>query len=119
MRVRREQGSFEAFIRIAKHFGFGCGALCFALAPASAQKYGVTVAPPPVTLPPSPTSPPPNSVYPYPAYPLPGWVRPNSVRCEQDRLLTDATPCGMESPVQLPPCQQDRLLTDHTPCTKQ
>jgi hypothetical protein len=47
------------------------------------------------------------------------------MRCEQDRLLTDASPCGKETeePVLLTPrkkirCEQDRLLTDTTSCDR-
>ena len=66
--------------------------------------------------------------------PLPSWVHPNTPRCEQDRLLTDTSPCGAAAyqhrggisgasdPTigamrkRIPPCQMDRLLTDTTPC---
>jgi glycine/D-amino acid oxidase-like deaminating enzyme len=97
-------------IAICATFGFMAG-------PVQAQT-GMTVSPPPP--PPVHVGPPPAYPYPYPVYPLPGWVHPDSVRCEQDRLLTDTRPCGSqtESATPLPPCQQDRLLTDTTPCTK-
>ena len=53
-------------------------------------------------------------------------VRPRvRVRCEQDRLLTDTSPCGKETaePILLTPkklmrCEQDRLLTDTRPCER-
>lgn len=53
-------------------------------------------------------------------------VRPRSrVRCEQDRLLTNTSPCGSETeePILLAPkkvvqCEQDRLLTDTRSCTR-
>jgi hypothetical protein len=67
------------------------------------------------------------SPYPYPyAYPYLPIVPKAKVRCEQDRLLTDTTPCGEETaepvviaPKKLKRCEQDRLLTDTTPCEPQ
>jgi hypothetical protein len=60
--------------------------------------------------------------YPYPILPL--HARPK-VRCEQDRLLTGATPCGDETaePLVIVPkkkkrCEMDRLITDTTPCER-
>ncbi|MBA2934973.1 hypothetical protein HZF05_12775 [Sphingomonas sp. CGMCC 1.13654] len=83
-------------------------------APSIAQGATAVIVPPPPPAP-APSAP----AYPYPVYPLPGWVHPDGMRCEQDRLLTDRTPCGAQTEAQqLPPCQQDRLLTDRTPCTK-
>jgi len=101
-------------------------------APAIAQSTAVTVQPAParpVHRPPPPTP------YPYPVYPTPAWVHPNAIRCEQDRLLTDTTPCGagtgqpevvgrtadgalVSVPDRPRRCEQDKLLTDGTPCTR-
>jgi hypothetical protein len=91
-------------------------AACFVPVASLAQPAAMVVAPSPAPA----HSPSPPSTYPYPAYPVPDWVHPNSVRCEQDRLLTDTTPCGpaTERSNPLPPCQQDRPLADRTPCTK-
>jgi len=91
-------------------------ATCFVIFPVEAQYAGVAADS--MHLPDH--RPPPQPPYPYPTYPLPTWVHPNSVRCEQDRLLTDNTPCGpeTESSSPLKTCQQDRLLTDTTPCRK-
>ncbi|MDH7637136.1 hypothetical protein [Sphingomonas oryzagri] len=72
--------------------------------------------------------------YPYPVYPVTS-ARSGEIRCEQDRLLTDNTPCGPEAaqaqvvgrsadgtlidvPDKPKRCEQDRLLTDTTPCSR-
>jgi hypothetical protein len=87
-----------------------------ATAPLSAE---LVVSPPP-TPPPARNIAPVNPYAPF--LPLRSKVR---VRCEQDRLLTDTSPCGKETeePVLLTPkkkirCEQDRLLTDTTPCDR-
>jgi len=106
--------------------------LSLAGAPAIAQSGVASVQPPPAK-PVHRASPP--APYPYPVYPTPSWVHPNEIRCEQDRLLTDRTPCGagtgqaevvgrtadgtiVSVPDRPRRCEQDRLLTDETPCTR-
>jgi len=101
-------------------------------APAIAQSGVASVQPPPAK-PVHRASPP--APYPYPVYPTPSWVHPNAIRCEQDRLLTDTTPCGAGTgqgevvgrtadativavPDRPRRCEQDRLLTDETPYTR-
>lgn len=105
-------------------------ALGFAATPAIAQSGMISSQPPATPAHPSPPMP-----YPYPAYPVPSWAHPDEIRCEQDRLLTDTTPCGAETRqlegigrtsdgviVSVPDrprrCEQDRLLTDDRPCTR-
>lgn len=106
--------------------------LGFVVAPAVAQSGGMSVQPPPAKPAHRPVSPAP---YPYPAYPTPSWAQSNETRCEQDRLLTDTTPCGagtgqpevvgrtaagtvVSVPDRPRRCEQDRLLTDGAPCTR-
>jgi hypothetical protein len=118
--------SFGPFVRIAASIAvFG-----LTVSPLAAQSAVSVVTPPPA--PPAHHHAP--VPYPYPAYPVTS-TRSGEIRCEQDRLLTDNTPCGPETaqaqvvgrsaggtvidvPDKPKRCEQDRLLTDTTPGTR-
>jgi len=108
------------------------GALGLAVTPAFAGQGAMSVQPPPAK--PVHRSPP-AVPHPYPVYPVPSWAHPNDVRCAQDRLLTDTSPCGAQTgqpevvgrtpdstivsvPDRPKRCEQDRLITDDTPCAR-
>lgn len=122
----RFRSSLSLFVRITASIA----TLSLAVSPGSAQS-GMSVAPPPAAKPVHTHAPVP---YPYPAYPVTS-TQSGQIRCEQDRLLTDTSPCGSETaqtqaigrsadgtlidvPDKPKRCEQDRLLTDTTPCTR-